>query len=379
MTPYTKAEQIRESGKRINLPMQGARGLFCIFVFVYHVYNSSLGTIPALSSGVSDFLFRPLQYGVELFFGLSGFFIVRTIRRTPSVAHFAWDRATRIYPVLWLSILCVMGVSLAFRLPLPPASGIVFSFLTVPPFYSYHHVNPIAWTLDYEVFFYAYCAICWMLRKQIRWLWPLLVLPAAVTLLVFPRTTLMAVGAVIGMGLADRPRLLWLARYPGFALIAFLFGWHLLVLAYAGGVEKLIVMGQPIARVLLLEAAIVMVSIVGGLALLGISKGHGILSRILSSRPLLYMGTISYSFYLWHIIVMAGVKRVLMAGGLDQRMYSQALFLVASLLIALGISTLSYRLIEVRLTGFLRNLADTWPRWTRDRSETLKPLAYRET
>ncbi len=114
------------SQKRINLPLQGARGLFCIFVFVFHVYNSSLGTIPALSSGVSDFFLRPLQYGVELFFGLSGFFIVRTISRTPSVAHFAWDRATRIYPVLWLTIVCVIAVSFIFKTPSPSWSGVVF-------------------------------------------------------------------------------------------------------------------------------------------------------------------------------------------------------------------------------------------------------------
>jgi len=89
---------IRRARKAHQSPLAGGEGLFCIFVFVYHVYNSSLGTLRGLSSSVSNFLFRPLQYGVELFFGLSGFFIVRTISRTPSVGHFAWDRFTRIYP-----------------------------------------------------------------------------------------------------------------------------------------------------------------------------------------------------------------------------------------------------------------------------------------
>ena len=372
------AEQ-REPVKRINLPMQGARGLFCIFVFVYHVYNSSLGTLPGLSSGVSNFLFRPLQYGVELFFGLSGFFIVRMISRTPSVGHFAWDRITRIYPVLWLTILCVMAVSFAFKVPLPAKSGILLSFLTAPPFFTYHHVNPIAWTLDYEIFFYAYCAVCLMLRKQGRWLWPLLALPAIATMLIFPRTTMMAIGAAIAWGLADRPKLIAIARYPGVALVAFLFGWHTLVLVGAGGVEHLMIAGQPLARACLLAVAVVLVSVIGGLALLGISRGYGALSRILSSRPLLYLGAISYSFYLWHIIVMAGVKRLLIAKGLDQQIYSQALFLVCCLVISLAISTLSHRLIEVRLTGFLRNIASPKLRWLAGRTKDLNPFAYRET
>jgi len=377
MSSSAVAENSREPAKRINLPMQGARGLFCLFVFVYHVYNSSLGTLPGLSSGVSDFLFRPLQYGVELFFGLSGFFIVRTIRRTPSVAHFAWDRFTRIYPVLWLTILCVMAVSVAFKMPMPPKSGIFFSFLTAPPFFPYHHVNPIAWTLDYEIFFYAYCAVCWMLRKQARWLWPLLAIPAIVTMLVFPRTTMMAVGAAIALGLADRPKFLAIARYPGVALVAFLFGWHVLVLVGAGGVERLGIAGQPLALALAVEAGIILVSVIGGAALLGISRGYGALSRLLSSRPLLYLGAISYSFYLWHIIVMAGVKRLMMARGLDQQLYSQALFLAVCLVISLAISTLSHRLVEVRLTGFLRDAAGAKFRWRRP--DVLNPLAIRET
>ncbi len=153
------------------------------------------------------------------------------------------------------------------------------------------------------------------------------------------------------MGLADRSWVISLARYPGVALIIFLFGWHTLVLISPGGVENLSVLGQPIVQAILFEVAIVLVSMTGGLALLGISRGYGVLSRILESKPLLYMGAISYSFYLWHIIVMAAVKRLLMVKSLDQQPYSQALFLVVSLVIALAISTASYHLIEVRLTG----------------------------
>jgi peptidoglycan/LPS O-acetylase OafA/YrhL len=279
--------------------------------------------------------------------------------------------------VLWATIFGIIVVALLFKTPLPSFSGIAVSLLTAPPFFSYHHVNPIAWTLDYEVFFYAYCALCWMVRKQSRWLWPLLALPAIATMLIFPRTTMMAVGAAIALGFADNPRIVSLARYPGAALVAFLLGWHVIAQFEAGGVERLMVAGQPLLHALWLEAAIVFISLVGGLALLGIARGYGALSRLLSSRPLLYMGAISYSFYLWHIVVMAGAKRLLMAQGLDQQVYSQALFLAISLPIALGISALSYQLIEVRLTGFLRNLGGS--PWLKGRFAALNSLAYRQS
>jgi len=65
--------------------------------------------------------------------------------------------------------------------------------------------------------------------------------------------------------------------------------------------------------------------------------------------------------------------------GLDQQIYSQALFLVCCLAISLAISALSHRLIEVRLTGFLRNIAGPKFRWLKGRTKNFNPLAYRET
>lgn len=380
MSAQTDMTVPNSEGKRINFPLQGARGLFCLFVFVYHVYHSGLGTFPQFSSWASDFVFRPLQYGVELFFGLSGFFIVRTIRRSPSVLHFAWDRITRIYPVLWLTILCVLGIQIAFRQQLLPAGWIALSFLTAPPFIPYAHVNPIAWTLDYEVAFYAYCGVCWALRHRTRILWPLLALPAIAAMLFFPRVTMMAVGAALGLGLADKPAALALARYPAFHLLAFLIGWHVLVSIAGDNVQHLSPLGMPVARALLFEAGILAVSALGGLALLGMSKGYGRLSKLLSSRPMLFMGSISYSFYLWHIPLMGGIKRLLVLAKHDQDAYSQAVLLAISFAIALPVAWLSYYFIEVRATGILRKMAAFHPSFRKSSGQSaLEQLALRET
>jgi peptidoglycan/LPS O-acetylase OafA/YrhL len=294
--------------------------------------------------------------------------------------HFAWDRITRIYPVLWLTILCVLGMQIAFRQHLLPAGWIALSFLTAPPFIPYAHVNPIAWTLDYEVAFYAYCGACWAQRHRTGRLWPLLALPAIAAMLFFPRVTMMAVGAALGLGYAEKPVALALARYPALFLLAFLIGWHLLVLMAGNNVQHLSSLGMPAARALMFEAGVLVVSALGGIALLGMSKGYGRLSKLLSSRPMLFMGAISYSFYLWHIPIMGGTKRLLMAMKLDQGVYSQAIFLVISFALALPIAWLSYYFIEVRATGFLRKIAGFHPSFRKPSSQTtLEPLAWRET
>jgi peptidoglycan/LPS O-acetylase OafA/YrhL len=47
----------------------------------------------------------------------------------------------------------------------------------------------------------------------------------------------------------------------------------------------------------------------------GIVAGNGTLCRFLNTRVLQYLGTISYSFYLWHPIFVSGFKVVMVRLG----------------------------------------------------------------
>src|SRR5690606_35968119 len=96
------------AAKKLNANVHGARGLFAAAVFVFHVVNSGLPTFPWFTgSWLETYFFESLKFGVELFFGISGYVIVGALARAPSLKAFAWDRVTRIYPVLWASLLAI--------------------------------------------------------------------------------------------------------------------------------------------------------------------------------------------------------------------------------------------------------------------------------
>lgn len=348
------ATVMSDRGKK-NPHIQGARGLFCLFVFFYHVHHSGAGAPPLLSSGVPNFLLNMLEHGVELFFGVSGIVILGSLLRTRNSVLFMWDRITRLFPVLWASTIATIVVLLAMGMSFPSPLRIVGSFLAAPPFFGIAPINPIAWTLAYEMMLYWFCALAWSLRGS-RVSLSILAVIACGLLIYYPRTLMMLSGAIVFYRFLKPSPIDLVARYPLVMLIAFLVGTRLLVDAAGDNVDALEPLAFPLVKGLLLEAGLIVVAALGGIALIGIAKGYGLLGKLLASRSFVWMGAISYSFYLWHIPILAGVKKALYALGLGQHEYSQALLLIISLPIALVVAAISHKLLEVRVTGKLRRI-----------------------
>jgi len=93
-------------------------------------------------------------FGMALFFSLSGFLIASTLFFNPSVYHFAVRRLFRIVPVAWLFLLLVLpfaGANAAMW-----RADLLF-YTNLPPY----HLLPITghlWSLCVEVQFYAFIA-----------------------------------------------------------------------------------------------------------------------------------------------------------------------------------------------------------------------------
>ena len=109
--------------------------------------------------------------GVDIFFVISGFIMAyicfRQGPKVPSAPRFLIDRATRVFPLYWLcclGILLVAAVGFLRSLRTDPAD-IIQSLLLVP---HQGRLLGVAWTLEYEVYFYLVFAMFLPLRSP-KW------------------------------------------------------------------------------------------------------------------------------------------------------------------------------------------------------------------
>ncbi|QXQ07587.1 acyltransferase [Sphingosinicellaceae bacterium] len=347
----------RQRSASFNPSIHGARGLFALMVFVFHVANSGLaGFLPA-DAPLTLYLLGSFQFGVELFFGISGYVILGALARAPSMRSFAWDRATRIFPLLWTTILAITAISIVTHYWLPSLGEWLLNLLAPPPFIHVGQVNPAAWSLGYEITFYALCTVFWWLRSRGQTWWkPVAVVTGVVLLALFPRGALFPAGLAIAAGLPRTPFIRRLAGWPLPMLLACLLCWRLIELANGGDMMTVTPLDMPFTDWLATAPLLVGSALLGGMALLGIAMGKGLLSATLRTAPLQWLGTISYSFYLWHPVVMAPVKYLLKLSGMAAAAgpAAQLVFAVVALPIALLVAHYSQRWIEVQLTRWLR-------------------------
>ncbi len=356
------AAQPHDVRVQFNKNVHGARGLFAFAVFMFHVANSGLGTFPLLATSVGNFIVRTPEYGVELFFCISGYVIAGTLRRARSPVAFLEDRAIRIYPVLWASILTIVGLGLATGAhgyanePLSRlAWAVPLNLLALPGILPLDNIHPAAWSLSYEMAFYFFCAACWAMRRRLGPWTPWIAAPVAMVMIAYyPRGAFLLAGVLVAEGWPRGGVLTRLTRYPLSLILLFLFCWRMIQeLSLPIHINNTTMldwsadMRLPLAMLAIGSATLGFAGIVGG---------HGAFAHALRSRPLQYLGTISYSFYLWHPIVMSGVKTALLHAGIPQAagLWAQLLFFVVALPPALVVSDASQRVLERGLAVWLR-------------------------
>ncbi len=347
-----------------NRTVHGARGLFAGVVLLYHVVNSGLPTWPLLQYGPVEFVLRTTEYGVELFFCISGFVIVGTLRRARHPAAFMADRLIRIYPVLWATIFVIVGLALISgergldAIPGTTLAGrVLVNLLGLPGILPLPIIHPAAWTLSYELAFYGICALAWALRGRLG-LWASIVVVASLggSMMVFyPRGIFFLSGVSVALGVARLRPVAVLARYPVLFLMTFLLLWRL--------IDDLS-LPQFIIDTNLIELAgdrrgplVILAFIAATIGFAGIAAESGISGKVLRSAPMQFMGTISYSFYLWHPIIMSVIKQVMVHSGVVELAgpSSQLLFFVLSLPPSLLIGWLSQRVLERGVGTWLRH------------------------
>ena len=163
--------------------LDALRGLAALAVVLFHYttrFEELYGHSAPLPVGVPWG-----HYGVQLFFGISGFVIFMTLDRTRSLADFAVSRASRLFPAYWTAmVLTTAAVAIAGMDHLLLGWGeLAVNATMVQNFVGVRSVDGVYWTLSVELAFYCVMAALWRLRLlrrieqvllawlSLKWLW----------------------------------------------------------------------------------------------------------------------------------------------------------------------------------------------------------------
>jgi peptidoglycan/LPS O-acetylase OafA/YrhL len=325
--------------KNLNRQIHGLRGFSTLAVFVYHVYG--MGTLwnfwPAALNPVAP-VFSSAKHGVEIFFIISGYLITGSLIRHASAAKFLVDRAIRIYPVFLTIQLIVFGLGPAIHYKWlsgisAPAWAVAFveNALFLPGIFDLPLAQLNAWSLSYEAAFYLLAAASYVLIRRLG-RWPVMVALTVVLAVLIP---LYARAVFFMPGVA----IYFLAQRRSISLPAWL------------GVLSLPALIATLALLTVAETvggAIYIAALAGFLFFLGVVEGRGLLSAMLRSRFLQYLGTISYSFYLWSPVVTFPMKLVIeryLHGRLDD-LIIVTLFATIGFAASVAVAHVSYKVLE---------------------------------
>ena len=328
--------------KNLNRQIHGLRGFSAFLVFIYHVYG--MGTLwnfwPTAFNPVAPF-FAAGRHGVEIFFIISGYLITGSLIRHQSAVKFLIDRAIRLYPVFMTIQLLVFTLGPVVRykwlagISAPDwAVAFIENGLFLPGIFDLPLAQLNAWSLSYEAAFYLLSAACFVLVKRGGRgliLISLLMVLAVIILLRDVRALFFLPGVL--MFFLSRN---FTIKLPGWfrALSIPALAVTLALLTVEGA-------GPYLACLALVPAFVFFVAVV---------EGRCPLSAILRTRFLQYLGTISYSFYLWSPVVTYPMKIVIqkyLHGRLDDAaivILFAAVGFAASVLVAYA----SYRILEDR-------------------------------
>ncbi len=285
--------------------IDGLRAIAVLAVVFFHF------GIPGFSGGF---------IGVDIFFVISGFLIGGILWReycetgTIWLSHFYVRRFRRLLPAFFVMALCSTIVGWFLLLPFEfrefgktlIASTVYLSnvlFYRSAGYFdtaSHDKVLLHTWSLSVEEQFYIFLPIALLILARVRWL----VIP--VLLLVFAASL---AGSVL-ITPSDQPATFYLFPFRAWELLAGVFlaiagqtfrwqwrGWSLL--SYLGLIAVLVAifMIKPDDR---FPGYIAILPVLGTVFLLGTGRGDTLVTRLLSSRIMVFFGLISYSLYLWH-------------------------------------------------------------------------------
>jgi exopolysaccharide production protein ExoZ len=278
--------------------------------------------------------------GVDLFFVISGVVIALSTPPEMSIRDFLVRRFIRIYPLYWIALAAWIAYALGnggwFRIEDVVRSALLVPDLSRP----WVPVYLPAWTLVFEIFFYAVFAVCMLTGRYARLVCGLVLVAVALKFAqpgneqIYFGLAMLLLEFVAGMLIAAALARGWV---PGRALGALLIGIALVWFALNATpttMPREIYWGIP---------AVLLVFGVLGFENLG----------VLRSRAALFGGNASYAIYLAHFTVIQAVFLIASGIGFPAEAHPRIVGAIA-IPAALGIGALFYLAADRPLQHWLR-------------------------
>jgi peptidoglycan/LPS O-acetylase OafA/YrhL len=338
-----------ESGARSPIPaLDGVRTLAVLLVMFFHAWWV-MPERSALGVGATD---QPIYYlwtGVHLFFVLSGFLLflpyarwIQAGRDRPSALLFYKRRFLRIVPAYWASlvILTLAGPKTGGSFLDTLAHAVFLQNLSEKTVYS---INGVFWTMAVEVQFYAVLPLLalalYLLARRVK-MWPALAVFVAALVLISAATVwlqsvprLAANSLIYNVALRPEALTYWINIF-GFGIACSMIYVAIQrndqILSFfkdrwsKWSVERVATWGFALAALFWLALTFIPAlhptpwndigfGLTYALALLGILLGRQLIRRPFEWRPVRFVGLISYSLYIWHLVIMRLAEPLLLA------------------------------------------------------------------
>ena len=318
-------------------------GLRAIAVLAVVLFHAELVSFPA------GFM------GVDVFFVISGFLITGILLQDASIIRFYQRRARRILPALFVFLAAVLAVGMAMFLPHDLAttartSGATLIFLSNVAFWRmanyFAHETQVwpllhTWSLGVEEQFYIFFPL---LVRFVR------VRGRAFAILLVVLGLLSFAAAVFAVGHRNGTPAFYLMPFRAWELMVGAIlatgvipplsrWWARSLVGLAGLVAILLPMATDLVRLPFPGLGALLPVFGAGAVIWAGSGGKHLISPVLSWKPMIFVGLISYSLYLWHWPVLAFMRY----WAIDPLTPAQA---VIAVLLSFLLATLSWRFVE---------------------------------
>lgn len=337
------------------IELDALRGIAAVLVMLFH-YTAKYQELYGHETPLA-FSLPWGQYGVNLFFMISGFVIFMTLHRIVRPLDFIVSRFSRLFPAFWAAVTITFLLVRWLELPdkTVDISTAGLNLFMIHGLFRIPHVDSVYWTLEIELIFYAMALALYLAGWLDR------------------------VHTALASLLALRLVYFMTERFAGIEL-----SWtlsHLLILPYIAWFVCGIMIyrratfpdATPRQDITVLAAAIGQLAIVEGMGIGLLAASLSILLwsastgrlHLLANPVLAWMGAISYTLYLLHENIGWGIILQLERAGIEAN-----LAILGAIIVALALATLLTWTIERPAMRLLRNgyRRRDWPAVARWRS-----------